>query len=259
MGGRRGPSTGGNGGHGSRCANPRAARDTGCFHTGHQGRFNHRETGMKTRPLHYYRRGRRQFEVGVGVFLGGGRGRGPCGRPPRGRDVRAPLQPAVAQKSRMRDAALCSGKRSFSKAVAGLDLGRCHVARKGRLGGENDSFKAPDQPLADAYRRLPPVAAAYFPMCFFVLAHGHGPPSLRSYGGRFAEEKGVSAKRGHGAGTAIMRTRLANDTEQLGTTRNHSGYFYFFVFARACGWVPLRKKKSCAGHGHHSEGRRGKF
>ncbi|MDB6066698.1 MAG: hypothetical protein JWR26_2906 [Pedosphaera sp.] len=72
-------------------------------------------------------------------------GRGACARPPW-----------VAAPARRR-----------SEALAGLDLGRCHVARKWRLGGENDRFKAPDQPLAAAYRRLSPVAAAYFWMCFF--------------------------------------------------------------------------------------------
>ncbi|MDB6067627.1 MAG: hypothetical protein JWR26_3835 [Pedosphaera sp.] len=56
--------------------------------------------------------------------------------------------------------------------LATWTLGGCEVARKRRLGGEKGSFKAPDQPLAAVYRRLPPVAAAYFPMCFFVLAHG---------------------------------------------------------------------------------------
>jgi hypothetical protein len=56
---------------------------------------------------------------------------------------------------------------NIGKAAAGLDLGWCHLAKEWRLGGEKDSFKGPDQPLADAYRRLPPVAAAYFSMCFF--------------------------------------------------------------------------------------------
>ncbi|MDB6067226.1 MAG: hypothetical protein JWR26_3434, partial [Pedosphaera sp.] len=86
--------------------------------------------------------------------------------PPWGRGA-VRLQPVVAQKPRVRDLALRRITKNISKAVAGLDLGRCHVARKGRLGGEKGSFKAADQPLADAYRRLPPVAAAYFPMCFF--------------------------------------------------------------------------------------------
>ncbi|MDB6068142.1 MAG: hypothetical protein JWR26_4350 [Pedosphaera sp.] len=61
-------------------------------------------------------------------------------------------------------------------------LGGCQVARKGRWGGEKGSFKAPDQPLADACRRLPPVAAAYFPMCFFCGGFA-GRPCLRKAGG----------------------------------------------------------------------------
>jgi hypothetical protein len=54
--------------------------------------------------------------------------------------------------------------RGSGGAVDLVDLVQRHVARKWRLGGEKDSFKAPDQPLA----------AAYFSMCFFsgVLADG---------------------------------------------------------------------------------------
>ncbi|MDB6063803.1 MAG: hypothetical protein JWR26_11 [Pedosphaera sp.] len=61
------------------------------------------------------------------------------------------------------------------RRLATWTLGGCHVARKRRLGGEKASFKGPDQPLAAAYRRLPPVAAAYFSMCLFFRASGKWP------------------------------------------------------------------------------------
>ncbi|MDB6063925.1 MAG: hypothetical protein JWR26_133 [Pedosphaera sp.] len=99
--------------------------------------------------------------------------------------------------------ALCSGKRNFSKAVAGLDLGRCHVARKWRLGGENDCFKAPDQPLAAAYRRLPPVAAAYFWMCFFVTAD----VLADCHQGELYPQMDMPGDRGWGSATGAGRRR----------------------------------------------------
>ncbi|MDB6063935.1 MAG: pyrC [Pedosphaera sp.] len=90
------------------------------------------------------------------------------------------------------------------KSAGLLDLERCELARKGRLGGENDSFKTPDQPLADAYRRLPPVAAAYFPMCFFPgVPHPAGVLESGQHLGR-----GVETARNHPQSPATTRGNL---------------------------------------------------
>ncbi|MDB6064743.1 MAG: hypothetical protein JWR26_951 [Pedosphaera sp.] len=73
-------------------------------------------------------------------------------------------------------------------STGGLRCGLLETVSKGRLGGEKDRFKGPDQPLADAYRRLPPVAAAYFPMCFFPgVSHPAGVLEFGQHLGRGVE------------------------------------------------------------------------
>ncbi|MDB6064600.1 MAG: hypothetical protein JWR26_808 [Pedosphaera sp.] len=75
------------------------------------------------------------------------------------------------------------------------------MARKGHLCGEKDFLKAPDQPLADACRRLPPVAAAYFSMCLFFLER----MSLRT--GPAGQDQELRGKRGS-LRTATMHTAI---------------------------------------------------
>ncbi|MDB6067911.1 MAG: hypothetical protein JWR26_4119 [Pedosphaera sp.] len=120
------------------------------------------------------------------------------------------------------------------KSVGRLDLERCEVARMGRLGGENDSFKAPDQPLADAYRRLPPLI---FRCVFF-----RGCPTLR--------------------GCRSPVSIWAGAWKQHATTRNHSqslGVIYFLCLRTASmGMGRLDNMDGMDGigvvsHGYHGE------
>ncbi|MDB6067107.1 MAG: hypothetical protein JWR26_3315 [Pedosphaera sp.] len=99
------------------------------------------------------------------------------------------------------------------RLLATWTLGGCEVARKGRLGGEKGSFEAPDQPLA-AVPRAGPVAAGCRRLFFNVFFCAFARPSW-----------GRAGKEPNG------RPGFENNSEPLGTTRNNTGVFYFFVFA----------------------------